>query len=58
MRSEGLKAFYKSSSGSRFVVSRTARVDALVHYLNKYLSGVLFSHGGVWDITDKGEDGL
>lgn len=40
------------------MVGRGARVDSLVHYLNKYLSGVLFSHGGVWNITDKGEDGL
>lgn len=33
-------------------------MGALVHWLNKYLSAVLFSHGGAWDITDKGEDGL
>lgn len=40
------------------MASGRARVGALVHYLNKYLPAVLFSHGGVWDITDKGEDGL
>lgn len=39
-----------------------AWVGILVLYLNKYLFEapmlVLFSHGGVWDIMDKGEDGL
>lgn len=37
-------------------------VGMLIPYLNKYLSDVavqsLFSHGGVWDIMDKREDGL
>lgn len=40
------------------LVNSRAGVAARVQYLNKYLSAVLFSHGGAWDITDKEEDGL